>query len=63
LLTKEEALTELTTSISPQIYYVMNRPLKEGVKLPVHNRNKFYSQSETYGYHMTIIPEFDKDGV
>ena len=48
--------------VSPSLYYRLRRPLKSGKTLPVMSRTQFYAQSETYGYNITITPQYNEKG-
>ena len=59
----QDAINEiLVNNVSPSLYYRLTKPLKGGQKLPDFPRNMFFGQSETYGYNMTITPQFNETG-
>lgn len=48
--------------ISPSVYYRITKPLKDKNSLPISPRNLFYDLSDSYGYNMTIAPNFNEKG-
>ena len=62
-ISEKEAIGIQDLQTSPMIFWRLTCAKKKGAKLPTFQRSRFYNQSETYGYHMTVIPEFDKDGI
>lgn len=52
----------IENQVSSTIYYRLERPLKAKASLPIFSRNYFFTNSDTYGYNITITPKFSEKG-
>ena len=52
----------LENQVSSTLYYRIERPLKSKSILPIFSRNYFFTNSDTYGYNITITPKFSEKG-
>ena len=43
--------------INPLIYYIINKPLKQGAKLPLIDLKKYYEETAAFGLDITIQPD------
>jgi len=52
----------IENQVSSTLYYRIEKPLKGKSLLPIFSRNYFFTNSDTYGYNITITPKFSEKG-